>query len=143
MCILCQPSYHLPGAIIHPSINNVEATPTQGHIDVPLVRTQLRQADIIPAARMYKQGSIVIALVGFLLMLLGYPEHQLFPSFCRKFSSLLAPEEKSSLPLNDKDAVEYILLGLELDKNSYRIGLSQVSECITSLVLILVNLKCN
>ena len=64
----------------------------------------------------------------FIVYCAGYPEHQFFPSFCRKFSSLLGPEEKSSLPLNDKDAVEYILLGLELDKNSFKIGLSQVNQ---------------
>ena len=57
----------------------------------------------------------------------GYPDHMMYPAFRRRYTSLLQPEEKECLPGNDKDAVEFIVSGLELERNSYKLGLSQVS----------------
>lgn len=49
-----------------------------------------------------------------------------FPMFRRRYIALLQQEEKECLPQNDKDAVEFIISGLELDRKTYRLGLSQV-----------------
>jgi myosin-18 len=113
ICVLCQLPAYLPGALTPPNDVGIDEDelPLQGHIDVVLVRDQLRQSDVIPAARIYKQG---------------FPVHQPLATFKRRFSVLLDPNEKAALPENDKDAAEFILSGLELDRNSYRIGLSQV-----------------
>ena len=49
-----------------------------------------------------------------------------FPAFRRRYIALLQQEEKECLPQNDRDAVEFIISGLELDRKTYRLGLSQV-----------------
>ena len=59
-------------------------------------------------------------------ILAGFPDHMLYPAFRRRYTSLLGPEEKLCLPENDKDAVEFIITGFVRDRNSYRLGLSQV-----------------
>lgn len=57
-CILPQPPYQLPGALSgpHTDTQKQDAPAPHGHINVPLVRAQLRRADIVKAARIYKQG---------------------------------------------------------------------------------------
>ena len=36
---------------------------THGHINVPLVRAQIRRAELVKAARIYKQGMLVVHTV--------------------------------------------------------------------------------
>ena len=61
-------------------------------------------------------------------LLLGFPEHLPYPAFKRRYMALLSPEERFSLPDEDKIATEFIISGLEdLDRSMYRLGLSQVS----------------
>ncbi len=55
-CLLSQPPHNLPGAILPPDTTELKDVALYGHIDVPLVRAQLRRGDLIPAARMFKQG---------------------------------------------------------------------------------------
>ena len=58
----------------------------------------------------------------------GFPEHMLFSEFRRRFEILHVPQEgKSNAVLDDKHAVELLLRGLEIDKSTYRLGLSQVT----------------
>ena len=57
-CILPEYPSHLPGSISPSSSSDskLDQAPRHGHMDVPLVRAQLRRADIVPGARIYKQG---------------------------------------------------------------------------------------
>ena len=57
-CLLPQPPYQLPGAIstTYSDLQKQAGSIPHGHIDIPLVRAQLRRIDIVKAARMYKQG---------------------------------------------------------------------------------------
>ena len=57
-CILPQLPHELPGALPSPdpALLNQESAP-QGHINVPLVRDQLKRAELVKAARIYKQGN--------------------------------------------------------------------------------------
>ena len=138
-CVLPQPSSKLLGAI-SPSGDQAEEAP-RGHIDVPLVRAQIQRADIIPAARIHKQGmhthtntpcniSISLSLSLSLSLLLGFPEHLPFTAFRRRYITLLAPHERTSLPIDDREAVEFIILGLDIDRSAYRLGLSQVDHLL-------------
>ena len=67
-------------------------------------------------------------IVDLSLCISGFPVHQPFPAFKRRYSALLSHEERECMPKEDKDAVQFILSGLELDRTSYRIGLSQVMK---------------
>ena len=55
----------------------------------------------------------------------GFPEHMTFPEFRRRYGALQAGELTDGR-LPDKESVEYILHSQEVDKSTYRIGLSQV-----------------
>lgn len=61
-CILPQLPHKLPGALPSPdpALLDQEESPNEsaarGHIDVPLVRDQLKRAELVKAARIYKQG---------------------------------------------------------------------------------------
>ena len=57
-CVLPQPPYKLPGALPSPDphMQSQGGVAPIGQLDVPLVRTQLKRADLVKAARMYKQG---------------------------------------------------------------------------------------
>lgn len=62
-CILPQLPHRLPGALPSPdpTLQNQEESANEsaarGHIDVPLVRDQLKRAELVKAARIYKQGT--------------------------------------------------------------------------------------
>ena len=61
-CVLPQLPHKLPGALPSPdpALQNQEESPNEsaarGYIDVPLVRDQLKRAELVKAARIYKQG---------------------------------------------------------------------------------------
>ena len=59
-CILPQPPYKLPGALMHhlAEMEDGLEVPIMGHIDVPLVRAQIRRGNIVKAARIFKQGGL-------------------------------------------------------------------------------------
>ncbi|XP_069699013.1 unconventional myosin-XVIIIa isoform X2 [Periplaneta americana] len=81
-------------------------------INVPLVRSQLRGAQILDAVRLHKQG---------------FPKFLPLSEFRRRFR-LLAPSDgrPASPVLDERRAVEDMLLGIEIDIASYRVGLSQI-----------------
>ncbi|KAI5695578.1 hypothetical protein M8J75_000469 [Diaphorina citri] len=88
-------------------------------VNIPLLRSQLRGSQLLAAVRLYKQG---------------YPRCMPLTEFRRRFALLgaapgsstqPAPSEKGSVVSDDKGAVEEILLSLDLDHSSYRVGLSQ------------------
>ncbi len=62
-CILPQFPRKLPGALPSPEENSQEDDQDMGSMsyidmDVPLVRDQLKRAELIKAARIYKQGIV-------------------------------------------------------------------------------------
>ncbi|KAK3738198.1 hypothetical protein QZH41_012776 [Actinostola sp. cb2023] len=58
---------------------------------------------------------------------LGYPEHMPFAEFRRRFDILAPTECRNTGPvLDEKKGVEALLEHLDLDKRSYRLGLSQI-----------------
>uniref|UniRef100_A0A8D8R4Z1 Unconventional myosin-XVIIIa n=1 Tax=Cacopsylla melanoneura TaxID=428564 RepID=A0A8D8R4Z1_9HEMI len=100
--------------------------PLAGHgfdtlINIPLLRSQLRGAQLLAAARLHKQG---------------YPRSMPLTEFRRRFQLLALSSDSSTQPstggvdtshrCDDKAAVEEILLSLDVDHSSYRVGLSQI-----------------
>uniref|UniRef100_A0A8C7UCG6 Myosin XVIIIAa n=1 Tax=Oncorhynchus mykiss TaxID=8022 RepID=A0A8C7UCG6_ONCMY len=84
-------------------------------LDVVLLRSQLRGSKLLDALRIYRQG---------------YPDHMVFSEFCRRFD-VLAPHLTKKLGRNymvkdEKKAVEELLESLDLEKNSYHMGLSRL-----------------
>lgn len=91
-------------------------------INIPLLRTQLRGSHILSAVRLYKQGFPTFLPIG---------------EFRRRFR-LLAVTNEGEPPVLDvqaasppsvaqeRAAVEEMLMKLEVDSSSYRLGLSQV-----------------
>ena len=65
-CILPQPPYKLPGALMHhlAEMEDGLEVPVMGHIDIPLVRAQIRRGNIVKAARIFKQGESVCLYSG-------------------------------------------------------------------------------
>jgi myosin-18 len=82
-------------------------------LNVPLVRSQIRGAEIVDAVRLYRQG---------------FPEHMKFAEFRRRFEILVAPTARltSGPTVDEKLAAEQLLESLEVDSTSYRLGLSQL-----------------
>ena len=73
-CILPQLPHKLPGALPRPTSPSIQQADLEasshGSIDVPLVRSQIRRAEMVKAARIYKQGETVLIVVLIMLMLL-------------------------------------------------------------------------
>ncbi|CAH2003073.1 unnamed protein product [Acanthoscelides obtectus] len=81
-------------------------------INVPLLRSQIRGAQILDAVRLYKQG---------------FPNFMPLGEFRRRFHLLAGDYKVTSPVLDERKAVEDMLLALDLEPSSYRVGLSQVS----------------
>ncbi|CAG9559203.1 unnamed protein product [Danaus chrysippus] len=89
---------------------------TPDDVNVPLLRSQFRGFQLLDAARLYKQG---------------FPEHMPLSEFARRYR-LLATSEKEesetsqqSTTLSDRQIVDEMLLVLDLDVTSYRLGPTQ------------------
>lgn len=57
----------------------------------------------------------------------GFPEHMSFDEFCRRYNALV-PMDSIDGPksaMSKKELVELVMFGHGVDKNSYRVGLSQ------------------
>ncbi|KAL1502507.1 hypothetical protein ABEB36_007641 [Hypothenemus hampei] len=98
------------------SLLNLKSSSTSGALDdallnVPLLRSQIRGAQILDAVRLFKQG---------------YPNFMPLGEFRRKFGILAGEAKVSNLVLDERKAVEDMLLSLDLDLSSYRVGLSQI-----------------
>lgn len=73
---------------------------------------QLRGAQILDAVRLHKQG---------------FPKFLPLSEFRRRFRLLAPADGRPASPvLDERRAVEDMLLGIEMDMASYRVGLSQV-----------------
>ncbi|XP_037292547.1 unconventional myosin-XVIIIa isoform X3 [Manduca sexta] len=84
-------------------------------VNIPLLRSQFRGFQLLDAARLYKQG---------------FPEHMPLNEFARRYRLLATSEsENESAPqttLSDRQIVDDMLLTLDLDVSSYRLGLTQI-----------------
>lgn len=97
------------------SLLNIKATSANAEdalLNIPLLRSQIRGAQILDAVRLYKQG---------------YPTFLPLGEFRRKFGILAGDNKVSSPVLDERKAVEDMLLTIDLELSSYRVGLSQVS----------------
>jgi len=73
--------------------------PAMGHIEIPLVRDQIRRGNIVKAARIFKQGvcmcvCVFVHCVYIFCFVKGFPEFMSFPRFRRRYESLV--------PVNDR-----------------------------------------
>ncbi|XP_076842778.1 unconventional myosin-XVIIIa isoform X5 [Brachyhypopomus gauderio] len=98
-----------------PEAQGESCDPGLMQLDVALLRAQLRGSQLLDALRIYRQG---------------YPDHMVFSEFRRRFD-VLAPHLTKKLGRNyivkdEKRAVEELLESLDLEKNSYHMGLSRV-----------------
>ena len=81
---------------------------------------QLRGSELLPAIRLYRQG---------------YPDYMPLGEFVRRFNVLVAPDALpaslltglNSSTASEKQAAEILLLHIDMERSSYRLGLSQVS----------------
>jgi len=82
----------------------------QVSMNIPLIRSQLRGAQILDAVRLHK---------------IGFPESLGYGEFWRRFSLL---NETGFVPNTgeEKSAVEELLVSLDLDHTSYRLGNTQI-----------------
>merc|ERR1711874_736455 len=82
----------------------------QVSMNIPLIRSQLRGAQILDAVRLHK---------------IGFPESLGYGEFWRRFSLL---SENGFVPNTgeEKSAVEELLVNLDLDHTSYRLGNTQI-----------------
>ncbi|CAH2238921.1 jg13729 [Pararge aegeria aegeria] len=84
-------------------------------VNIPLLRSQFRGFQLLDAARLYKQG---------------FPEHMPLSEFARRYRLLATSESEDAdtsqtTSLSDRQVVDDMLLALDLDVTSYRLGLSQ------------------
>ncbi|XP_051534427.1 unconventional myosin-XVIIIa-like isoform X2 [Myxocyprinus asiaticus] len=84
-------------------------------LDVCLLRAQLRGSKLLDTLRIYRQG---------------YPDHLVFSEFRRRFDvltpHLTKKHGRNYFVTDERRAVEELLESLELEKNSYHMGLSRV-----------------
>ncbi|BFZ18652.1 hypothetical protein BsWGS_21691 [Bradybaena similaris] len=101
-----------------------KSAPDDSIMNVPLVRSQLRGFQILDAIRLRRQG---------------FPDHMLFTDFINKFEPLVPGLRKGARAEGDEKAsVSLILDHLDIDKLSYRMGVSRVffrSGCLSQLDL--------
>ncbi|XP_028173935.1 unconventional myosin-XVIIIa-like [Ostrinia furnacalis] len=86
-------------------------------VNVPLLRSQFRGFQLLDAARLYKQG---------------FPEHMPLSEFARRYRLLATSESDENEnnqqnTLSDRQVVDDMLLALDLDVTSYRLGLTQIT----------------
>lgn len=55
----------------------------------------------------------------------GYPEHIAFDEFCRRYKALLPSDFVDGGSMEKRETVEMVLFNQAVDKNTYRMGLSQ------------------
>nr|XP_015836260.1 PREDICTED: unconventional myosin-XVIIIa [Tribolium castaneum] len=79
-------------------------------MNIPLLRSQIRGGQILDAVRFYKQG---------------FPNFLPLSEFRRRFRLLAGDGKISSPVLDERKAVEDMLLAVDLELSSYRVGLSQ------------------
>ncbi|XP_013167618.1 PREDICTED: unconventional myosin-XVIIIa isoform X3 [Papilio xuthus] len=94
-----------------------QPTDANDDVNVPLLRSQFRGFQLLDAARLYKQG---------------FPEHMPLSEFARRYRLLATSESETqengqqTAALSDRQIVDDMLLALDLDVTSYRLGLTQI-----------------
>ncbi|XP_052751859.1 unconventional myosin-XVIIIa [Galleria mellonella] len=93
-----------------------QAADVADDVNVPLLRSQFRGFQLLEAARLYKQG---------------FPEHMPLSEFARRYRLLATSENETAennqqTSLSDRQIVDDMLLALDLDVTSYRLGLTQI-----------------
>merc|ERR1712038_1779080 len=84
----------------------------EGQMNVPLVRSQLRGAQILDAVRLHKNG---------------FPENLNYGEFWRRYRILSDELQKRRPTLTEmKASVEDLLADMDLDKSAFRLGNTQV-----------------
>lgn len=80
----------------------------------------MRGSELLPAIRLYRQG---------------YPDYMPLGEFVRRFNVLVPPDALPASMLaglnnstaNEKQAADILLLHIDMERSSYRLGLSQVN----------------
>ena len=113
----CFLPYHRAGLVDQTTPNGVSAAVDEP-LHVPTLRSQLRGSQLLPAMRLHRRG---------------YPDHMPFVEFIRRFGVLAQPAQAELMQISNtsagqKQAVETLLLHIDLEKTCYRLGLSQVSN---------------
>ncbi|KAK4877864.1 hypothetical protein RN001_010370 [Aquatica leii] len=80
-------------------------------INVPLLRSQIRGNQILESVRLYKQG---------------FPHFMPLCEFRRRFQFLGGDLRPTSPVMDERKAVDDMLLSLDLELSGYRVGLSQI-----------------
>ncbi|XP_014681276.1 PREDICTED: unconventional myosin-XVIIIa-like [Priapulus caudatus] len=81
-------------------------------MNVPLVRRQIRGAELVDTLRMNRQG---------------YPDHVPFAQFRRRFEMLAPAEARTTgAVLDERRAVEGVMPHLDVQQSAYRLGMSMV-----------------
>ncbi|KAL0102829.1 hypothetical protein PUN28_018253 [Cardiocondyla obscurior] len=110
-CLLPQ---HNAGCTDNKSLLAVKSNQNEdGVINVPLLRSQIRGSQIIDAVRLHK---------------VGFPKHMALGEFRRRFGLLSSDvNTRPGSPVTDeRRAVEDMLLTVDVDPASYRVGQSQI-----------------
>ena len=107
--------YHRAGLVDQTTPNGVSAAVDES-LHIPTLRSQLRGSELLPVMRLHRRG---------------YPDHMPLIEFVRRFGVLAQPPladmlQLSSTTAGQKQAAENLLLHIDLEKNCYRLGLSQV-----------------
>ncbi|KAI4495079.1 hypothetical protein M0804_001280 [Polistes exclamans] len=118
-CLLPQ---HNAGCTDNKSLLSVKSNQNEDSvINVPLLRSQIRGSQIIDAVRLHK---------------VGFPKYMALGEFRRRFALLSsdANARPGSPVADERRAVEDMLLTVDVDPASYRVGQSQVStHCYPSV----------
>ncbi|KAL2721685.1 unconventional myosin-XVIIIa isoform X1 [Vespula maculifrons] len=112
-CLLPQ---HNAGCTDNKSLLSVKSNQNEDSvINVPLLRSQIRGSQIIDAVRLHK---------------VGFPKYMALGEFRRRFALLSSDvNARPGSPVADeRRAVEDMLLTVDIDPASYRVGQSQVNE---------------
>ncbi|GFT10911.1 unconventional myosin-XVIIIa [Nephila pilipes] len=81
-------------------------------LNIPLLRSQIRGFQVLDTVRVYKQG---------------FPDNLMYSEFRRRFEILAPIEHRVASPVYDeRQAVEHLLEHVDIDKATYRLGLSQI-----------------
>ncbi|XP_011153529.2 unconventional myosin-XVIIIa isoform X2 [Harpegnathos saltator] len=110
-CLLPQ---HNAGCTDNKSLLSVKSNQSEDSvINVPLLRSQIRGSQIIDAVRLHK---------------VGFPKHMALGEFRRRFGLLSSDvNARPGSPVTDeRRAVEDMLLTVDVDPASYRVGQSQI-----------------
>ncbi|XP_076647208.1 unconventional myosin-XVIIIa isoform X1 [Halictus rubicundus] len=110
-CVLPQ---HTSGSTDNKSLLSVKSNQNEDSIiNVPLLRSQLRGSQIIDAVRLHK---------------VGFPKHMALGEFRRRFRLLSSESNvRPGSPVGDeRRTVEDMLLTVDIDPASYRVGQSQI-----------------